>query len=1587
MSRLFISHSSKNDDWAIALRDWLVREGWSGADDIFLDLDPERGIVAGQKWVRALEDAATRCEAVLFLVSEHWLASTWCFDEYQLAKELHTKLFALLIDDVARDRLPGGLTAQWQIVRLKGEQAERFLTIHPLTQHQSPVHIAKAGLTSLKLGLQKAGIRAETFELQPDRNGPFGWRAPYPGLEALEPEDAAVFFGRNADIVRGIDELRRLAARRPPRVLVVLGASGAGKSSFLRAGLWPRLLRDDSQWLPLRAIRAGRGGAIEGSEGLLAALEEVHRRFALRASPADLRERLTTPDSFVALLCELREAAARRALITEPPYPLPILCLDQGEELFAADTGAESETLLKLTREAIDAGQALLLVTIRSDSYGLMQAAQIFAGVEQVPLSLGPVPRGEIGNIVREPAEILRAKAGPQAPVFDAAVVARLQAEIAGEEDALPLLAFVMQRLMREHAAASAIGLTELERTGGVGAAIESAADAALADAGIGRDRSAQRDMLRRLFIPRLARVDPESKVPQRRATPQADISRDLLPLARALTERRLLVVKLAAREAASPDAATIEVAHEALLRRWPTLAELLTEDRDALLLLDGVISAATDWAKADEARKTDFLAHRGSRLADAQALSTRGTDWAREIVPARAYLAACQGREEAERGDKEATLARQLRDQRRIAFGAIAAALLMAVVGGFAWLKWGEADRATQLAQQQKQLAAVQLEEAQREQSRHLENLARQKLETDDGTALLLAVEGLPGGTTAVSRPYIPQAELDLDLAWRLLRERRILVGHEDAVWSAAFSPDGKRIVTASLDKTARVWDVETGKQIGEPLVHESAVWSAAFSPDGKRVVTVVPERSVRLWDAETGRQIGPPLGRWDRSAAFSPDGKRIVTASFDTALLWDAETHQQIGAPLTGHEGAVKSAAFSPDGRRIITASNDKTARLWDAETHQQIGAPLTGHEGAVKSAAFSPDGRLIVTASEDKTARLWDAETHQQIGAPLEGHNDIVFSAAFRPDGKHIVTASRDGTARLWDAATGKQISELVGHDNSVLSAAFSPDGKRIVTASPDRTARLWEASPIRLFGMPLVGHEDRVNSAAFSPDGKRIVTASDDKTARLWDAETGKQIGAPLVHTNLVISAAFSPDGKRIVTASSYTPRLWDAETHEEIGTPLVGHKDFVTSAAFSPDGKRILTVSGGLLSLDKTARLWDAETHRQIGAPLTGVDSAAFSPDGKLIVTASDDKTARLWDAETHEKIGAPLVGHEDSVNSAAFSPDGTRVVTASLDKTARLWDVQTGKQIGPPLVHEGDVTSAAFSPDGKRIVTASRDTVRLWDAETHEEIGTPLVGREDSVNVKSAAFSPDGKRIVTAWSDNAARLQSVFATTQELVSASKVAVPRCLTPAQRATFFLAPERPAWCIQMQKWPFLPVGYRGLGDAYYAKRDYDHAIADYTEAISLNPKYALAYESRGNAYEAKKDYQHATDDFGEAIHLDPTDPNYLSERCRARALAGADLQGALADCNESLRLRPDDRNTFNNRGLVQLKLGVYDRAIADYSAAMTDENYWNSLYGRGIAKLKSGDTAGGNADIAEAKAREPDIAEVYAGYGVR
>jgi WD40 repeat protein/serine/threonine protein kinase len=575
-------------------------------------------------------------------------------------------------------------------------------------------------------------------------------------------------------------------------------------------------------------------------------------------------------------------------------------------------------------------------------------------------------------------------------------------------------------------------------------------------------------------------------------------------------------------------------------------------------------------------------------------------------------------------------------------------------------------------------------------------------------------------------------------------------LLGHTDRVRSIAYSPDGQRLVTASYDGTARVWDAASGRQLLILRGHGGPVMAAAFSPDGRRIATGSFDRTARIWDAATGRQL-LVVRHPDRvrSVAFSPSGSQLITASYDhTARIWDAATGRLIRI-LTGHSALVTAATFSPDGHRIVTSSYDKTARIWDAATGRLIRL-LAGHTDVLTSAAFSPGGRRVVTSSADRTARIWDVASGRQI-ALLSGHTQLVASAVFSADGRRVLTASYDQMVRLWDAVSGRQLEVLSGHTDFVEGAVFSPDGAHVATASSDGTARVWEALPkdqLRL----LAGHRGTVAMAAYSPDGHRIVTASFDGRARIWDAQSGKPLIVLTGHKDEVAAAAFSPDGDRVVTASlDGTARIWDGATGRELRV-LSGHGDGIVSAAFSPHGHRVVTTS-----VDKTGRIWDAASGRQL-AVLEGhtrvVETGSFSPDGHRVVTASDDGTARIWDAATGRQLML-LTGHTDQLASAAYSSDGRRIVTASDDGTARVWDAHTGRQIGR-LAGGGRVTNAAFSPGGRRIATTSDDgTVSLWDAATDWPIKT-LSGHTELAD--TAAFSPDGRFVVSASDDGTARI-------------------------------------------------------------------------------------------------------------------------------------------------------------------------------------------------------------------------------------
>jgi WD40 repeat protein len=601
-------------------------------------------------------------------------------------------------------------------------------------------------------------------------------------------------------------------------------------------------------------------------------------------------------------------------------------------------------------------------------------------------------------------------------------------------------------------------------------------------------------------------------------------------------------------------------------------------------------------------------------------------------------------------------------------------------------------------------------------------------------------------------------------------------LAGHEGGIWAAAFSPDGSRVATASLDHTARIWSVASGRLLAVLIGHRAAVWAVSFSPDGRRVVTASWDKTARIWEAATGKLVATLDGHsgevW--AASFSPDGNRIATASLDhTARLWNAATGNPI-CILAGHADEVSAAEWSSDGARVVTASWDKTARIWDATRCRSI-ASLHGHSDVIAAASFSRDGRWIATASRDRTARIWNGVTGEAV-ATLAGHSDEVGSATFSLDGSRLLTASRDQTAKIWNTASSELVATLKGHTGGVTAASFSPDGTRALTASLDETARVWGLS--RDEGLrTLTGHAGIVWDASWSSDGTRVVTASGDKSARIWSA-AGQWIGTLSGHSDEVHSASFSPDGHRLVTASQdRTAWIWSAATGRPLAI-LSGHGRAVWGAAFSPDGRRAITAS-----YDKTARIWDLASG-EVAADLVGhtaqVRGAAFSADGRSVVTASFDHTARLWDAATG-KAAATLRGHTAEVLAAAFSADSKRVVTASVDGTARIWSVDGGKPLAVLVGHSAEVPAAAFDASGDRVVTGSLDqTARIWNAATGQPIAT-LSGHTGGV--WAASFSPDGAWVLTGSADATARIWP--ASGEYLQSRVRARTPLCLEARSR----------------------------------------------------------------------------------------------------------------------------------------------------------------------------------------------------------
>lgn len=1235
MSRLFLSHASADNAAAIALGRWLTEQGYG---DFFLDTDPARGLSPGERWMEALKSAADRCEAVLCLVSPAWLTSRWCLAEFLLAKSLHKYIFGLIVAPVRVDQLPPEMTSEWQVCELTGSERPRAFVVDGHT-----ITFCEAGLDRLRVGLDRAGLDARGFPWSLDRD-------PYRGLQALEPEDAAVFFGRDAAIIRGMDQIRGMAELIVDRLLVILGASGAGKSSFLRAGLWPRLARDDMHFLPLQVIRP-ETAVISGSTGLAAAVSTAFSRLGERRPPGVVKATLAAngPAGLGLILAELAAMAHAHLIRTDATArpPIVVLPLDQTEELFNPEGVAEAKTFLSLLGAALTSGQRVLAIaTVRTDRYEQFQDEAPLPGVRRVLFDLPPMSTGAFREVIEGPAQ--RASTMGRKLVIDPELTETLMADAIGV-DALPLLSFTLQRLWRDYGASGRLTLADYRAIDGVRGSIKAAVADALSNPGeppvVPQDRAAQRAALRAAFIPWLARIDPASGVILRRAAAAAEIP----SVSRGLVERFVTARLLVADRRSGLD--EVEIAHEALLRQWPDLLEWLDADREQLRLLGELEQAATTWDR--NKRRDDWLDHRADRLAAMEGVLRRDDFAARVGAVGMAYVRACRTLMDDERTQREYALARQARLQRRAALGLVVAFIAM-ILGSAVVIsqRYQNIDLAGKLGHDEVNL---------RQQQDDIAWLKKQMNVQEHSLA------------TATTNLMTELAATQSDR------------GNTDG---------GLRLATLATQRALEKMDV-TSALSSAPAQLASALWYSDWqsvlpfshgllvnSADGLRYIVHENEGRACTYDALTRREIactGTVSGRILTAAFSGGDGRILVTddgSRGDILDIMSGDSISNLEQFSSSSDGCLYSASFSMNSDRVVATYCKSKAKIWDVRSGKLIAA-LTTNDNWVRLAGiyfprevavFGPDGRRLLAALDSNTAYIWDTE-HGQIAARLIGHRAPLVGARFSSDGRFVSTRSLHGTCRIWNASTGQQLSILQG--KCVTSPEFSPDDRSVVAGLEDNTIRVYNTLTGKE-SMVLTGHEASVGFAAFDKNGLQVVSAADDDTMRLWNINRHTPVKLNPGDRVRATDTASSPDGALVAAPAS--PGSQDLIVRDAVNgrvlTTLHGHGGPIASAAFSPHGSRIVTASE-----DRTVRVWDA-TNGQTMKVLRGhtgwVSSAAFSPDGARIVTASSDGTVRVWDTASGRTIA--ILPHDGVVRAAVFSPDGQRIVSTLTDDTTFAWD-------------------------------------------------------------------------------------------------------------------------------------------------------------------------------------------------------------------------------------------------------------------------------------------------------------------------
>lgn len=1128
---------------------------------------------------------------------------------------------------------------------------------------------------------------------------------PWKGLSYYDVEDATLFAGRE----RLVAELTARLVTSP--LLTVVGGSGSGKSSLVRAGL----------------VAGLRAGALPGSDAWTVLVLRPGPHPMQDLARVALQDREPTPDSVAGLL--------EQRVFGEDSAARTVLVVDQAEEIFTAcQDAAERDAFLEVVLTlAEDRPRTSVVLVLRSDYAGdFADLPGLAPAMSDATVLIGAPSEAEMRRSIERPA----ARAGL---VLDVGLTDALVSDAHGRPGVLPLLSTALSELWA-HRDGNRLTLASYAATGGVSGAVARLAERTYRQLDVAGQTAV------RILLLRLAGAGENHTIVRRRAA--------LAELA-ALPDQRVrqVVGPLAESRLLTLHDHYVEVAHEALFVQWPRLRGWLDEDAAHRAVRSRLSAAAAEW---DTGGRDPADVWRGARLVAADGLLASAPA---EVTALEAtFVQAGRMLVESERRDAERRADDALRKNRRLRrmLGVIGLLLLSALSSG------AVAFQASQRAERQATVAEV----------RALAAASVASLGSDPELAVLLALEAV-GSTRSGDGTVQPEAEEALHRAvtasravltvrgiggrvdWSPEGDLFVTEGPEESgvidlrdarsgtsvrafqadavdINMARFSADGSMLASAGDDGTLRVWDLRTGHRL-HALPGAGEVWSPFFGTDGRTVAAVWlgdGRPVVRVWDLSTESVVHErEMAGVKWAMALSPDARWLVAPQDDdrTPVITDVLTGRPI-AELPGHDAPVLDIDISPDGRWIVTSGYDQTARVWDAATGRLVHT-IAAQRGPVTAAAWAPDSRHLATAGSDGVARVW--EVTASAASPLLtlsglGTSRGLYDLTFSPDGRQLMTGDEAvTTVSVFDVTRGGEAewATLPGNGDDEWGAAAMDVPDDVVSASGGGTVRSWDVVTGQARGdMRLIegsGDAEPVGQVEISPDGGLVAGLGLlGGSVTVWDRSTGS-VRFGIRSEGLMSGASWNADGSLLVVSNlDGTATIVDrtGRTTQTLNAPP---DQTVEDAVFAPDGRSVAAIAAPRNRVNhdrRTVVFWDLESGRITGNArgLGPSNRLAFSPDGQLLAVGDEAGPAHVVDPHSGRTVRT-LEGHTGQVTDVSFRPDGEQLATSSGDGSVKLWDVDTGLVVLTLYGHRSAVTSVDFSADGRRLVTAGMDdTVRVW---------------------------------------------------------------------------------------------------------------------------------------------------------------------------------------------------------------------------------------------------------------------------------